>query len=337
MELTLQNALATRRAPSQRLFFIDVPPKRTLGFAESVATGLSKEKKSLCCRFLYDQVGSRLFEQITELPEYYLTKCEESILARRAGEILGLVGKEVSIVELGSGSSAKTRHLIRAGLKRQHTLLYSPIDISGDFLRECAADLVRQFDGLLVSAVAGEYLDALRALAPTNEPRLFVFLGSNLGNFENAQALELLVRVAQAMKPTDRFLVGIDLAKDASIIEPAYNDSQGVTARFNKNILARINRELHGKFDLKTFTHKAKYVPSRGRVEIELVSQQDQSVAIGHTSYDFEKGEPILTEVSTKYTLPGFERLAYGAGLGIQSVWHDAKRYFAVALLQPVS
>ena len=337
MELTLQNALATRRAPSQRLFFVDVPPKQTLGFAESVANGLSKEKKSLCCRFLYDQAGSRLFEQITELPEYYLTRCEDSILARRSSEVLALVGKEVSVVELGSGSSAKTRHLLRAGLRRQRTLLYSPIDISGDFLRESASSLVREFDGLLVSAVAGEYLDALRALAPTKEPRLFVFLGSNLGNFQDSEACELLTNVARAMKPVDRFLVGIDLAKDASIIEPAYNDSQGVTTRFTKNLLARINRELHGHFDLEAFRHRARYFPSRGRVEIELVSELDQNVLVGSTSFDFVKGEPILTEVSTKYTLPGFERLANGAGLGIQSVWHDTSRYFAVTLLQPVS
>lgn len=335
MELGLHQASAPRRATNQRLFFLEVPLARSLCFANAVLDGLSRPEKRLSSRFLYDEEGSRLFDEITALPEYYLSRCEDHILATRAAEIVGCLSPGFSIVELGSGSSAKTRHLIRAALAKQRRLVYAPIDISAEHLKATAESLVHEYDGLLVAAVAGEYVDALHALAPSPWNRLFLFLGSNLGNYETSEARRLLQTIAGAMGPKDRLLVGIDLDKDATRLTRAYDDDKGVTAKFNKNVLARINRELKGGFDLETFDHSAPYRKDKAQIEMRLVSTARQTVHIGALKRDFtfEQGETILTEISVKYTDIGFAGLCGSAGLVCQRWWSDPHNDFRVLLL----
>jgi L-histidine N-alpha-methyltransferase len=335
MELGIHQARSARRATNQRLFFLEVPLARSLCFANAVLDGLSRTEKRLCSRFLYDDEGSRIFDEITALPEYYLSRCEDHILATRAGEIVDCLAPGFSIVELGSGSSAKTRHLIRAALARQRRLVYAPIDISADHLKRAAHALVHEYDGLLVAAVAGEYADALHTLAPSPWNRLYLFLGSNLGNYEGTEARQFLRMVSGAMGGNDRLLVGIDLDKDGSRLHAAYNDSKGVTARFNKNVLARINRELKGGFDLDSFEHHAPFIREKGHVEMRLVSKKRQKVAVGalKRKFSFEKGESILTEVSAKYTDIGFASLCKSAGLSCQRWWSDPRNDYRVLLL----
>jgi dimethylhistidine N-methyltransferase len=244
-----------------------------------------------------------------------------------------------SIVEFGSGSAKKTRHLIRAALKSCGSLVYSPIDISGPSLRSAAKDLVRDFGRLHVAGIVGEYLDALGALAPTSSPRMFVFLGSNLGNFGPEEGCGFLSRIASTMQEHDRFLLGIDLAKDRETIELAYNDSAGVTAQFNKNILARINRELGGGFDLGAFSHEARYVPAKGHIAMKLVSQRAQVVPIDGIGrkFAFEEGEAVTTEHCHKYSFPSFDALCCSAGLRRVRTWSDDKGWFASVLLARAS
>jgi L-histidine N-alpha-methyltransferase len=335
MELGIHQASSPGRATNQRLFFLEVPLARSLCFASAVMDGLSRTEKRLSSRFLYDEEGSRIFDEITALPEYYLSRCEDHILATRAPEIVDCLAPGFSIVELGSGSSAKTRHLIRAALAKQKRLVYAPIDISAEHLKSAAQALVHEYDGLLVAAVAGEYTDALHALAPSPWNRLYLFLGSNLGNYEGSEARRFLRTVASVMGANDRLLVGIDLDKDEVRLNKAYNDPQGVTARFNKNILARINRELKGGFDLETFDHRAPYLRDKGHVEMRLVSKKKQRVQVGalKREFQFERGEPIRTEVSVKYTDIGFASVCKSAGLACHRWWSDPHNDFRVLLL----
>lgn len=308
-------------------------PSATL--AEEVAAGLAASPRTLPPRFFYDGNGSLLFEKITALPEYYLTRAEQAILEDHAAEIVAAAGPRVAIVEFGSGSSTKTRLLIEAALARQETLHYVPIDISADFLEETAQDLLRSYPGLVITALAAEYHDAVREIPVTEEPRLILFLGSNIGNFEDADAAEFLRKIAQAMRPEDRLLVGFDLCKDPRVIEAAYNDSAGVTAQFNLNVLRRINEELGADFDLDAWRHHAPFVDERSRVEMLLVSERDQAVTVDALGrrYHFAAGEPIRTEVSTKYTLEAVTRLASSAGLLLERWWMDRQEDFGEVLL----
>jgi L-histidine N-alpha-methyltransferase len=238
---------------------------------------------------------------------------------------------DFAIVEFGSGSSSKTRLLIRAALKNQRSLVYTPIDISGKFLRKCGRALVRDFSRLHIAGIAGEYRAALNALAPSVSARLFVFLGSNLGNFDPEQSCAFLSSVAARMGPKDKLLVGVDLAKDRSVLERAYDDASGVTSQFNKNLLARINRELGGSFDLGAFDHEARYVREKGRIEMRLVSKRRQRVRVASLGrrFEFLQGERILTEVSYKYSVPGLDALFEGSGLARERLWCDGLGRFA--------
>jgi len=321
-----------------RLKLIDVPSQRArVDFAASVRDGLRSTPKTLPSRFFYDHRGSELFEQITELPEYYPTRCEASIFAERAAEIVSTFGCEMSLVEFGSGSSLKTRQLIWAILGCQGTLDYAPIDISGQFLRESSEALLSEFSGLHVTALASEYFDAISAMPQFDKPRLILFLGGNIGNFERGEALSFLSQVRKQMSPLDRLLIGTDLVKDPAIIEAAYNDAQGVTAEFNKNLLARINTELGGHFDLDNFEHHAPFVRDLQRIEMRLVSKSAQRVCIDdlRIPVNFEMGESIRTEISQKYTFESFASLASEAGLELFQRWTDANGWFAVHLLRP--
>src|SRR5579871_4117910 len=229
--------------------FVELPGHRVLEpFADSVRRGLASKPRTLPSRFFYDATGSDLFEQIMELPEYYLTRCETEILANHAGEIVSEVGVGLSLIEFGSGNSAKTRLLIEAALSGSGRTHYVPIDISADCLRESTRELAEAYGDLAITAFAAEYHDAMPHLPTQEMPRLFLFMGSNVGNFEAKEAIAFLYRIASHMEPQDRLLLGTDLVKKISTVEAAYNDSRGVTAAFNKNMLRRINAELGGQF-----------------------------------------------------------------------------------------
>ncbi|MGV3615562.1 MAG: L-histidine N(alpha)-methyltransferase [Fimbriimonas sp.] len=320
-----------------RMEFVEVRGERPQpGFCRLVAEGLAKTPKSLPTRFLYDQAGSELFERITELPEYYPTRTERAILEAHAGEIVAAAGPNVAMVEFGSGSSLKTRLLIEAALARQPELRYVPIDISVDFLKQSSQALLDQYPGLRITALGGEYFDAIEALPEHDGARLVLFLGSNVGNLTHEEAIDFLGRVRARMNGRDRLLLGIDLVKDPTVLRAAYNDAQGVTAAFNRNLLRRVNRELDGHFDLSCFRHVAPYDEAAQRIEMRLYSVGDQRVtidAIGQT-FDFADGEYIHTEWSHKYTLDTFEALCAEAGLTVEHAWPDARNWFAVTMLK---
>ena len=286
---------------------IEVPVKSPeQSFLSAVAEGLSKAQKSLPCRFFYDAIGSELFEQICRQPEYYPTRTEQKILLAHARDMINTLDNEVVLVEFGSGSSLKTRILMNALFARQPHLHYTPIDISSDFLLDSSLTLLSEYDGRLsITAIGAEYNEALRVLPELHaQPRLFIFLGSNIGNFDQQEAVTLLAKMAHQMRAEDRLLIGFDLVKDRDILFAAYNDAAGVTADFNKNLLARINRELGGDFDLDQFTHDVCFVEEHARIKVGLISRSRHSVYIEalEQSVEFEKGEYIHTSDSHKYT-----------------------------------
>lgn len=320
------------------LEFIEVPVRhRHNQFCSAVAQGLSAPQKWLPCRFFYDTLGSQLFERICQLPEYYPTRTEQRILDRCASRIVETIGRRMALVEFGSGSSSKTRTIIRALLDYQGALHYVPIDISADFLRETAHNLLESFRSLSITAIAAEYNEAIGLLPSYSGPRLMLFLGSNIGNMDRDDAAAFLDSIRGCMEPWDRLLIGVDLLKDTSVIEAAYNDSQGVTAAFNKNLLVRANRELGADFDLASFRHHAPFVREHSRIEMRLVSRRCQTVTIAalNRAYPLKEGEYIHTENSYKYTLDSFARIAREAGLALQDYWTDEREWFAVILLRP--
>jgi len=308
-------------------------------FARDVRAGLTGSPKRLPCCYFYDDEGSRLFEAICELPEYYLTRAEREILQEHAGELASRFPERITLVELGSGSAVKTRILIDAFLRRHETLRYVPVDISGSALEDSARSLLRDYPALEILAVAGEYHDGIRHLAvEADHAKLILWLGSSIGNLDRPAAATFLRRLRSTMSPRDRLLVGIDLRKARAVLEPAYDDTQGVTARFNLNLLTRINRELGGTFDLQHFRHCAVYDEEAGRIEMYLISTRAQSVWIEHLGLtaSFAADEAIHTENSHKYSSAEIEGLAADAGLGIEQQWRDAGRRFSLNLFAPV-
>src|SRR5262245_57881283 len=306
-------------------------------FARDVAAGLTAQPKHLSCRYFYDREGSRLFAAICELPEYYLTRAETDILKRHAREIASRFEGDVTVIELGSGNAVKTRLLLEALLPGRR-VRYVPIDICRPVLEESAADLLQRFPPLEIVAVAAEYHEGLRHLERESDgPRLILWLGSNIGNFTRAEAATFLRRIQGTMTPADRMLVGVDLRKDRAVLEPAYDDAAGVTAAFNRNLLARINHELNGNFDPSAFEHRAIYNEELGRIEMYLVSTRAQNVAIGRIGLTirFAAGEAIHTENSYKYSLAEIEAVATAAGLQDQRFWQDAAGRFQLHLLAP--
>jgi L-histidine N-alpha-methyltransferase len=307
-------------------------------FAEEVGNGLTAEPKTLPCRFLYDETGSHLFEEICDLPEYYLTRVEREILRERVGEIAGCFDGPITLCELGSGSSSKTRLLIEALLRAHGRLRYVPVDISRSILEESASELLDRYDALEVVAIASEYQDGLRHVrSHTERPKLVVWLGSSIGNLEREAAQEFLRGVRAVLAPADRMLVGIDLRKQADVLEAAYDDSAGVTARFSLNLLDRMNRELDADFDKDSFRHQAVYKEAEGRVEIRVVSREAQQVAIEALDLEvnFEAGEGIYTEDAYKYSQAEIDELARGSGFSVARRWLDAEDRFSLNLLAP--
>lgn len=311
-------------------------------FAQDVAAGLTDHPRRLHCRYFYDEQGSLLFEQICALPEYYLTRAETEILSHHAAELAALVPTNGTLVELGSGSSVKTRLLIEALLRRHGRLHYAAIDISRSMLESSAHTLLADYPALEMTAVAAEYRAGLALLLQGGEataagPRLILWLGSNVGNFHRDEAAAFLAGLRAGMRPGDRLLLGADLRKDRAVLEPAYDDAQGVTARFNLNLLARINRELGGDFVLDDFEHRAVYDEALGRVEIYIVSKRAQRVTVLGLGLEveFAAGEAIHTENSYKYSLPEIATLAEAAGLYVERQWFDGARRFSENLLAP--
>lgn len=305
-------------------------------FAEDVRRGLTAEKKFLPPKYFYDELGSRLFEAICLLPEYYLTRAESEIFARRAGEIAEAAarGSAVTLFELGSGSATKTRRVIEALLRRQPRLTYVPVDISPAALEESARTLLQDFPALSVSAYAADYDAALPRLGESLDAdarALVLFLGSNIGNFDRVEARDFLRRVRRVLRAGDRLLVGADLKKDPAALEATYDDALGVTAAFNLNLLSRINRELGADFDPRAFRHVALYDEREGRVEMHLESARAQTVRIRALSLDvsFREGERVHTENSYKYDLAGLSALAAETGFECERTWLDAGEQFS--------
>jgi dimethylhistidine N-methyltransferase len=308
---------------------------RLAAFARDVAAGLTESPKRLSCCYFYDALGSALFEAICRLPEYYLTRAEEEILREHSEEIAAIFDGPIDLIELGSGSAVKTRLLIEAFLRRHPEQRYIPLDISRTVLEESSLELVRAYTNLKVLAIAAEYQEGLEYLRTTWSPgRLILWLGSNIGNFERGKAARFLGQLRQTLVPTDRLLIGIDLRKDRATLEAAYDDPCGVTAAFNRNILARINRELGGTFDLRTFAHRAVYNEEKGRVEMYLVSDRAQRVLIQKAQLEvpFGEGEAIHTENSVKYSLAEIDMLARTAGLRRERTWFDGQKRFSLHL-----
>ncbi len=308
-------------------------------FAEDVLEGLSSTPKTLPPKYFYDRLGSKLFEAICELPEYYVTRTEFSILKTFADDIAAQFEDDVTLVELGSGNSSKTRLLIEAFLRQQGGLHYLPVDISKSILIETSQNLLRSYRRLKITAHISEYFTALRYLQQeTFESKVILFLGSNIGNFEPAEAVNFLRNTYATMGEHDRLLMGVDLMKDKQILEPAYDDARGVTARFNINLLVRINRELGGHFDLSQFRHQVLLNENLGRIEMHLESRRPQVVAIDQLNHEFffQKGETIHTENSYKFTLASLKKLAARGGFEIEKTWLDARKWFSLNLLRPI-
>ncbi len=307
-------------------------------FAEDVDRGLSDSPKHLPCLYFYDYRGSQLFEQICGLPEYYPTRPEAGILEEFSGEIVSLLPENPLLVELGCGSCTKTRHIIDELLSRHERVTYCPIDISKDMLEESAATLIESYDRLEIISVAARYGEGLRQIETrTSLPKLILWLGSSIGNFTPAEAARFLKGITKALSPEDALLIGFDLEKDRFVLERAYDDPGGVTARFNLNLLERINRDLGGRFDPGQFSHQALYNEQMSRVEMYLVSACDQEVHIAalDKSYRFRKHERIHTENSHKFSSETIKTLAEGTGMRIAGQWCDPGKYFNLSLLRP--
>jgi len=323
---------------SEEKFLIQNLVKREprAGLAEDVRRGLAKQPKRFLPKYFYDQLGSQLFEAICLLPEYYLTRAENEILERYADEIVASVAGEITLLEMGSGSASKTRLLIEALFRKQAELLFMPVDISASALDSSSRILLQSYPQLRIEAYAADYFAGLAELGKKPRARtLALFLGSNISNFDPDDALRFLRALRQVLRAGDALLLGADLKKDKSVLEAAYNDALGVTAAFNLNVLARINRELGGNFDLRAFQHRAFYNEAVGRVEIYIESMREQTVAISQLEMEvqFAEGEQIHTENSYKYLPEGFAAMAGRAGFGQARMWADDGQQFGVFVL----
>lgn len=301
--------------------------KTVSAFEEDVLEGLKKNQKSLPSKYFYDERGSELFEKISSLDEYYLTDAELEILQNYSEEISETIGPNNLIIEFGSGSSKKTRLLLK---ELDEITGYIPVDISGEFLFEEAEKLRSEFPSLDITPIAADYTKPFEINVNGHaERRVIFFPGSTIGNFTPDQARNFLFQSADLLGKNGGLLIGVDLKKDPEVLNNAYNDSKEVTAEFNKNLLRRINRELSGDFDLEQFKHRAFYNEEQGRIEMYLMSLDNQSVNIAGETIDFKKGEMIHTENSYKYTVEEFEELI-SERYSLKKTWLDSKEQFSV-------
>ncbi len=317
---------------------IEAMDAQTAAFEADVVAGLSGARKSLPSRWLYDDRGSELFEQITRLPEYYPTRTETAILSAHANALAAFCGKQAIVIEYGAGASVKSQILLNA---LQQPRMYVPVDIAGDFLAGAASRLRKRFPSLEVLPVVADFTEefVLPAQIPTDAARTGIFLGSTIGNLGAPEAVAFLSRVHRHVGSADsglrrRALIGIDLKKSTDVLIPAYDDAAGVTASFNLNLLTRINRELGGTFDVDQFSHEARWNEAQSAIEMHLVSTKFQTVIAAGRAFDFAEGETIHTESSRKYTLDEFAALAKQAGWWVADSWTDDGGRFAIVGLE---
>ena len=302
-------------------------------FLAETLDGLNQKPKTLPCKYFYDERGSALFEDICEQPEYYPTRTELGIMEEHAAEMARALGSDLVLIEYGSGSSRKTRVLLEA---LENPAAYLPIDISKDALFPSAESIAKEYPKLAVLPICGDYLSPLPLpeATPTENRRAVYFPGSTIGNFMPDEALSFLHRMAEQAGPGGAVLIGVDLKKDAGALERAYDDRAGVTAAFNLNLLARINRELGADFPLENFRHEARWNEAQGRVEMHLVAKQACEIRVGSERIAFETSESIHTENSYKYEISEFEALAAQAGLRADRRWMDPDEKFSVQLYE---
>lgn len=301
--------------------------------ARDVLEGLSRTPKTLPPKLLYDAQGSALFEQITCLPEYYPTRTEAAILMTHADEICSRLGRNVSVGELGAGTATKTRILLRSLLRRQARVNYFPLDVSDAALQLAKDEVEKELEAVDVHPHVGDFED-LTFLGRQAPPRLVLYIGSSIGNLERGEAISLLQNIARHLSNGDQLLLGVDLVKNSDVMHAAYNDSAGITASFNKNLLVRINRELGGHFEPDAFCHISFWNEAASRIELHLESIRPQSVRVDalDTTLRFYQGERIHTENSYKYTVECLEELLHHGGFKVAHVWTDPDCWFAVSL-----
>jgi L-histidine Nalpha-methyltransferase len=313
---------------------VNLPPGGPLsGMAADVRAGLTSPFKELSPRYFYDERGSELFEQITELDEYYPTRCEREILQTKAVEICRAANSPASLIELGSGSARKTRVLLDAMRAASCLETYCPVDISEEITRDTAERIAAEYQGISVHGLVCDFEFDLERV-PVGGPRVIALLGGTIGNFAPHQRAGFLRRIANLLGPDDRFLLGTDLVKEPAVLEAAYNDAQGVTAAFNKNVLAVLNRELGADFDLGSFEHVARWDPENLWMDIRLRSLVNQVVDFEALDMlvPFGAGEEMRTEISTKFLRPGLEGIFADAGLELTDWWTDPDGLYALSL-----
>lgn len=307
-----------------------LPDEQTSAFARDAIDDLSQHPKRLSPKYFYDAAGSELFEAITQLPEYYPTRTELGILRDRGNDIAAIIPKGAALIEFGAGATTKVRLL----LEKCAVGAYVPVDISGDFIKAQAHALRHDFPKLAVHPVAADFTAPFALPAEIAAmPKVGFFPGSTIGNFEPHEACSFLKSAHEILGKGALMIIGVDLEKDERVLYDAYNDTAGVTARFNLNVLVRINRELGGNFDLSAFTHRAIYNRERHRIEMHLISKKPQAVRMLGTSFSFRLGESIHTESSYKYSVERFTALARGSGWQVRESWTDKDRMFSVHAL----
>ncbi len=300
-------------------------------FLSEVKQGLRKRQKALPCKYFYDQTGSELFEEICDLDEYYITRTELALLQSIEIELAELIGKNSVIIEPGAGAGIKIRRLLNA---LDSPLTYVPMDISEDFLFYSADIIQKQFPEIEILPIQGDFTQPVKWLGTEQHSNRVVFFpGSTIGNFEKQEAIEFLHNMNELIGDSGSLIVGADLLKEKEILEAAYDDKKGVTAKFNKNLLARINQELNGNFELKHFTHEARLNNEQQRIEMHLVSNRQQTVTIDDETFKFSNGESIHTENSHKYSVQSFAKIAKEAGLKTVKTWTDKDKLFSIHYL----
>lgn len=300
-------------------------------FAQDVLDGLTSTPKTLSSKYFYDEEGDRIFQQIMNVEEYYLTRSEYQIMEENRDQILDIFKKDTTrfnLVEFGAGDGYKTKVLLDHFLSSGADFKYVPIDISGNVLDVLEDSLKQELPSLEVKPIENEYFKALKELENGGTRNVVLFLGSNIGNFTDARAIKFLKELNEALKDGDLVFIGFDLKKDPEVILKAYNDDSGITRNFNINLLKRINRELHGNFDLAGFKHFPTYDPITGTTKSYLVSTKKQSVEIMDSNIEFDEWEPIHMEISQKYSMKDIETLAMQTGFGIIGNFYDSRRYF---------
>lgn len=313
--------------------------RRMENFAEDVLHGLTSNPKRLMSQYFYDETGSKIFQEIMAMPEYYLTNCERNIFLAHAEDIArDIQGDKLEIIELGAGDGSKTYYLLKALMESEGDFVYRPVDISAEALRQIEDNFSKRLKGLKMESMQNDYFSALELLAEEEHvgKKLVLFLGSNIGNFNYQGGLSFLKRLNSLLNKGDQVFIGIDLKKSPAIILPAYSDAQNITARFNFNLLERMNRELGAHFNLKNFKHYASYEPESGEVLSYLISLKDQEVLIEklNRSFHFKEMENIQTEISKKYSEEEFKKMSETAGFTWKEAYFDGNRYFMDVLLE---